>query len=243
MLEQRDTAEHAAASHSNCYTQDKQSPLPHFLRDNVPFLDFDATVECALGAVKVDLAAEQFIDAVGKPAKVLIDARDASPVAFEQLMAAYLSDRQKHPGKDAVIITGNALTSQHRTMQTFQHTYTVGLRSKRCKSWHDPACVLRSEQQLSSILKASIVGANARMLDSGAAADCISLKFCELMKLKIQPIAGADISTVSGQSEQVAGTAPVTISIHSYKSKRRMLVIPMTLDCDAILGEPWHAST
>lgn len=99
------------------------------------------------------------------------------------------------------------------------------------------------EYYISSIFKASIAGANARiLLDSGAAADCISLKLCELMKLKIQPIAGADISTVSGQSEQVVGTATVTISTQSYKSKRRMLVIPMALDCDAILGEPWHAS-
>ena len=121
-------------------------------------------LKLTLEAVKMNLAAEQFIDAVEKPAKVLIDARDASPVAFEQLMAAYLSDKQKHPGKEAVIITGNALTSQHRTMQTFQHTYTVGLRSKRCKIWHDPACVLRSEQQLSSIFKASIAGANARIV-------------------------------------------------------------------------------
>ena len=88
LLEQQDTAEHSAASHSNCCTHIKQSPLPHFLRDNLPFRDFDATVECTLDAVKVNLAAEQFIDAVEKPAKVLIDARDANPVAFEQLMAA-----------------------------------------------------------------------------------------------------------------------------------------------------------
>ena len=70
-------------------------------------------------------------EATKKPTKVLIDTRILTPHVFEQVMMAYLSEKTKHPDKQAVIITNNGVTSGHKTMQTFQHCYTVGLRTKR----------------------------------------------------------------------------------------------------------------
>ena len=130
-------------------------------------------------------------------------------------------------------------------MQTVQHTYTVGLRNKRCKIWHDPPSVLKSNQQLSSIFKGSTAGANANiMMDSGAAADCISVQYCKKIKLKISPLpAKEQISGISGQAEHVTGMATVRVSIQGYRTTLRLLAIPMVPDCDAILGEPWHTST
>ena len=104
--------------------------------------------------------------------------------------------------------------------------------------------MLRSQQQLSSIFKASRAGANARvMLDSGAAANCISEDFCNLMKIKILPMTGASITTADGKTSSVKGTAVVKLTLQAYKAELRFLVIPMAPDCDAILGEPWHTST
>ena len=176
--------------------------------------------------------------------KVLIDARHLSPVAFEALMASYLADKNNHPGKEGVIITGNSMPAQHKLMRNFQHTYTVGLRNQRCKLRHDPACILNSQQQLSSIFKASVAGANAKvLLDSGSAANCISLNFCKLMRLTVKPLQAADVETVSGDSAHVAGTVNVSLTIQSYRTHLCLLVIPMAANVDAILGEPWHTAT
>ena len=70
------------------------------------------------------------------PKKVMIDAHALTPAAFDPLMRAYLAYKLQHPTHDAVLITGNQLTSQSSMLQTFQHTYTVGLRNQRCKIWH-----------------------------------------------------------------------------------------------------------
>ena len=116
-------------------------------------------------------------------------------------------------------------------LQTFQHTYTVGLQNQRCKIWHDPACLLRSQQELSSILKAAIAGANAKiLLDSGAAAHCISEDFCRLMKIQIKPVNGTDMTTADGKTSQVKGVAVVSVTLQSYKAQLRFLVISMATE-------------
>ena len=159
-------------------------------------------------------------------------------------MRAYLAYKLQHPTHEAVLITGNQLTSQNSMLQTFQHTYTVGLRNQRCKIWHDPACLLRPQQELSSIFKAAIAGANAKiLLDSGAAANCISEDFCRLMKIQIKPVKGTDMTTADGKTSQVKGVAVVSVTLQSYKAQLRFLVISMATDCDAILGEPWITAT
>ena len=218
--------------------------LPQCLIDNFPIENFHGVVETRLGS-HTPYTGEQYCDMQCKPAKVLIDARSLRPVAFEHTMTAYLLDKQKHSHKEAVIITNNALTSGHRSMQTFRQTYTVGLRNTRSKIWHDPPAVLTDSQTLSSIYKCSLSGANAKiLLDTGAAANCISSQFCKLMKIRVTPLTdNSAVSGISGQTEKVIGTAIVHTSIQSYKSKIRFLVVPMVPDYDAILGEPWHAST
>ena len=129
-------------------------------------------------------------------------------------------------------------------MSTFQHTYTVGLRKARCKIWHDPPCALPAEQHLSSIFRGSIAGANAKiLLDSGAAANCISECFCSLMSLEVKPIEPASVTSFGGQADQVLGMTTVQVNIQSYHSRMHLFVIKMATDCDAILGEPWHSAT
>ena len=217
--------------------------LPHYLVDNLPTKDFDGLVECKMDSYK-HYTGEQYFDIENKPAKVLIDARYLRPIAFDQILTAYLLDKQKHPHKEATVVTNNALTSAHKSMQTFRHTYSVGLRENRCKIWHDPPAVLTDSQTLSSIFKCSLSGASAKiLLDSGAAANCISHQFCKLMKIRVTPLANdSSVTGVSGQTEKVIGTAVVHTSIQSYKTNIRFMVIPMVTDYDAILGEPWHAS-
>ena len=162
--------------------------LPHYLVDNLPDCRFDAAVNCKLGDTAI-FSAEQYCEAIDKPTKVLIDTRILTPHVFEKVMMAYLSEKTKHPDKQAVIITNNGVTSGHKTMQTFQHCYTVGLRTKRCKIWHDPPAVLTDATALSSIFKGSLAGANAKiMLDTGSAANCISEQFCKGMKIKVSPL-------------------------------------------------------
>ena len=108
----------------------------------------------------------------------------------------------------------------------------------------DPAAVLSDTEGLTSIFKGSIAGANANiMLDTGSSANCISEHFCKLMKIKIQPIEQVEMATATGTTEQVVGSTTVVVAIQGYRSKLRLLVIPMVPDCDAILGEPWHRST
>ena len=203
------------------------------------------------------LSFEQFMDMISSskpvldnlPEKVLIDARGLTPAAFQPLMRAYLAYKLQHPTHAAVLITGNQLTSQvcwnlFSILQIFQHTYIVGLQNQRCKIWHDPACLLRPQQELSSIFKAAIAGANAKiLLDSGAAANCISEEFCRLMKLQIKPVKGTDMTTADGKTSQVKGVAVVSVTLQSYKAQLRFLVISMATDCDAILGEPWIIAT
>ena len=190
--------------------------LPHFVVDNLPDQDFGATVGCKFGNSK-HVSAEQFCDSNVKPTKVLIDARHSSPVAFNQLMTAYLSDKQNKLSTEAIVITNNALTSKHPSMQAFQHNYTVGLRHQRCKVWHDPPTVLNNSQQLSSIFQASLAGANAKiMLDSGAAANCISKTFCKLMRINIKPSKHLTVSLADGNIQEVAGTVTVSTTIQSY---------------------------
>ncbi len=217
--------------------------LPHYLVDNLPNKSFDAVVECRLDQHQT-YTGEQYFDIESKPAKVLIDARYLRPIAFDQILTAYLLDKQKHPHKEATIITNNALTSAHKSMRIFRHTYTVGLRNDRCKIWHDPPMVLTNSQTLSSIFKCSLSGASAKiLLDTGAAANCISHQFCKLMKIRVTPLANdSSVTGVSGLAEKVIGTAKVHTSIQSYKSNLRFMVIPMVTDYDAILGETWHAS-
>ncbi len=126
--------------------------------------------------------------------------------------------------------------------ETLQHNYTVGLRNHRCKIWHDPPCVL-NDSSITSIFKGSLAGANGNiLLDTGSAANCISVDFCKLMKIRIHRLAEQEMTTASGQTEKVIGTAVVSVAIQGYKTKMRLLVIPMAPDCDAILGEPWHVT-
>ena len=212
--------------------------------DNLPDCHFDAAVNCKLGDTAI-FSADQYCEATEKPAKVLIDTRILTPHVFEQVMMAYLSEKTKHPDKQAVIITNNGVTSGHKTMQTFQHCHTVGLRTKRCKIWHDPPAVLRDATALSSIFKGSLAGANAKiMLDTGSAANCISEQFCKGTKIKISPLQGSSqIQTATGQNENIAGKAVVSVQIQSYRTKLRLLVVPIVSDCDVTLGEPWHTTT
>ena len=219
--------------------------LPHFVQDNLPKVKFDAVVNCKVDSLNT-LSIDDFIDMTDKPSQVLIDARGLASHAFKIIMSAYLQNKKHCPDKEAVVITDNHLTSSHFLMQTFQHTYTVGFRKQRCKIWHDPPCVLRSDKQLSSMFKASLAGANARiLLDTGAAANCISESFCKMMKIRIQPIDGfqAEVTTADGRASQVKGVVVIDFALQTYKTKLRFLVIPMAADCDAILGEPWHAAT
>lgn len=78
--------------------------LPQFVMDNLPEIDFHVTVNCRFEQGAKHLSTEQYLDSIHKPTKVLIDARALQPVAFEHLMAAYLSDKDSHPEKEAVII-------------------------------------------------------------------------------------------------------------------------------------------
>ena len=214
--------------------------LPHYVIDNLPCSDFDLVVNCRHNTVP-SMTSEQFCESADKPNKVLINAQVSSPVALEQLLQAYLSVKEKHPEKQAVIITSNALTSSHKTLQTLQHTYTVGLRNKRCKIWHDPPSVLTNKEQLSSIFKGAVSGANANiMLDTGSAANCISKRFCELMKIRVHRFGKIEMTTACGQTTEVSGLATVTLALQGYKTKMHLLVIPMAPDSDVILGEPWH---
>ena len=66
--------------------------LPHYLVDNLHVKQFDATMNCRLEH-GLDMTVEQYFDSAAKPNKVLIDARALSPVAHEQMMSAYLSDK------------------------------------------------------------------------------------------------------------------------------------------------------
>ena len=224
--------------------------LPLYLTDSLPRIEFDATIGCLLEHVDKSLSLEQFVEVLSQPdiesipAIVLIDARGINPTAFHPLMKAYISAKQQHPSHEAVLITGNHLTSHNSMLQTFQHTYTVGLKNQRCNIWHDPSCLLRSQKQLSSIFKASIAGANASiMLDSRASGNCISEDFCHLMKIKEHPICKTDMITADGRTASVEGVAVVSLKLQTYKAKLRFMVIPMATDCDAILGEPWHTAT
>ena len=215
-------------------------PLPHYVVDNLPYAHYDAVINCNYNGLP-SMTTEQFCECADLPSKVLINAQVSSPVAFQQLLQTYLSAKQKYPEKQAVIITNNALTSSHKGLQTLQHTYTVGLRNKRCKIWHDPPSVLTDKEQLSSIFKGAISGANANiMLDSGSAANCISKQFCALMKIRVHPFNKIEMTTVCGQTTDVSGLATVTLALQGYKTKMHLLVIPMAADCDVILGEPWH---
>ena len=81
------------------------------------------------------------------------------------------------------------------------------------------------------------------MLDSGAAANCLSGDFCKLMKIKVHPIAHTVVTTADGKTSPILGTAVVKITLQDYKAQLRFLVISMAPDCDAILGEPWHTAT
>ena len=108
--------------------------LPFYVMDNLPHCDFDATVNCLLNSVQTNFSLEEFvgkisqsnldvkIDSQNLPAKVLIDARGIKPTEFHPLMQAYLAHKQHHPSHEAVLITGNHLTSQNSMLQTFQHT-------------------------------------------------------------------------------------------------------------------------
>ena len=147
------------------------------------------------------------------------------------------SYKLQHPNHEAVLIIGTQLSSQNSMLQTFQHTYTVGLRNQRCKIWHDLACLLRPQQELSSIFKAAIAGANAKiLLDSRAAGNCISEDFCRLMKIQIKPVNGTNMATADGKTSQVKGFAVVSVTLQSYKAQLRFLVISTATDCDAFLG-------
>lgn len=91
-------------------------PLPHFVKDNLPQIAFDATVNCLLeDNPSRRLSFEQFVDMISNskpdldslPEKVLIDARGLTPAAFHPLMIAYLAYKLQHPTHEAVLITGN----------------------------------------------------------------------------------------------------------------------------------------
>ena len=218
--------------------------LPHFVLDNLPAINFDAAVNCKATSVNKFLTADEFMNLPEKPTTVLIDARSMSLHALQNLMSVYLKHKQEGPNNEAVVITENHLTSHHSVMQTCQHTYTVGLRKLKCKIWHDPPCVLRPEQQLSSIFKASLAGAKAKvLLDTGAAANCISESFCKMMNIRIQPMNQAEIISADGNHCPVKGVVVIDLALQTYKAKLRFLAIPMAPDCDAILGEHWHAAT
>ena len=96
-----------------------------------------------------------------------------------------------------------------------------------------------------SIFEGSIARANANIrMDSGAAADCIFVQYCKMMKITITPLPDKQqIFGISGQAEHVTVMATVRVSIQGYRTTLRLLAIPMVPDCDAILGEPWHTST
>ena len=61
-------------------TQPVLNDLPHFVRDSLPQIQFDATVNCLLEKVDKSLSLEQFVDVLSStdvesiPAKVLIHA-------------------------------------------------------------------------------------------------------------------------------------------------------------------------
>ena len=215
--------------------------LPHYLLDNLPAMDFDVSVACKFAGVK-SITVTDYIKRADKPDKVLIDARTSLPSVFNHLMSAYLDDKQKHPHKTACIITNQNITSGHQTMRTLQHNYTVGLRNQRCKIWHDPPCV-SNDSTLTSLFKGSLAGANANiLLDTGSAANCISVGFCKMMKIRIYELSNEQMTTAPGQTENVLGTVVVSVAIQGYKTSMRLLVVPMVPDCDAILGEPWHTT-
>ena len=219
-------------------------PLTPIVVDNLPHCNFDAAVNCKLDDLNTSYTVEQYLDLSNKPNQVLIDARAMSLNALQTLVSTYLKHKQHCPCNEAVVLTDNHLTSQHLLMKTFQHTYTVGLRTNKCKIWHDPPSGLRPKQQLSSIFNASIAGAKANiLLDTGAAANCISEDFCRMMHIRIHSITNSDIISADGKTCPVKGVTVVNVALQTYKAKLRFLVIPMARDCDAILGEPWHAAT
>ncbi len=126
-------------------------------------------------------------------------------------------------------------------MAVFQHVYTVGLRSAKCKIWHDPQTALPDNVSLTSIFKGSIAGANADMLlDTGAAANCISEEFCRVMRIKVHPAKAATVTSYGGQADQIDGTTVAKLAIQSYTSTMQFLVLKMDKSIDCILGEPWH---
>ncbi len=223
-------------------------PLPHFVLDNLPSINFDASVNCAMDSVD-QLSCEQYTDLEDSPAKVLIDTRGMSCIAFSKVLSAYLAVKAAHPSHEACIVKNNVIVQHARLMQTMQHTYTVGLRNQRCKIWHDPPATLRPEQQLSSMFHASLSGAKGTiMLDTGAAANCISESFCKNMHLRYKSLDDKgdhtlpEIVTADGRACPVKGTIAVHVALQSYKAKLHFLEVPLSADCDAILGEPWHSA-
>lgn len=56
------------------------------------------------------------------------------------------------------------------------------------------------------------------LFDSRSAAACISLEFCKVVKVRVQPIEDTDISTVSEQPKQVAGILLVDAPSQVHKS-------------------------
>ena len=113
--------------------------LPHYLVDNLPDCHFDAAVNCKLGDTAI-FSAEQYCEAIEKPTKVLIDTRILTPHVFEKAMMAYLSEKTKHPDKQAVIITynGGDLRSQdHADFSTLLYSWSA---HKKMQNMARPSC-------------------------------------------------------------------------------------------------------
>ena len=163
--------------------------------------------------------------------------------AFAALMQTLLQLKLQQPANDTFVITDKHVSAYQSVMQSSRHLATIGLRDQRCKLWHDPPVMLKDGQPLSRIFKAAISGASCNiLLDTGAAADCISESFCKTAKLAVSPWPDQSSDTLAdGQTCAVKGIVTAHVQLQTYKAKIRFLVIPLA-NCDAILGEPWHTS-
>ena len=228
----------------NSSTRPQQLPL--YIADNVPDIGYNLTVNCCYGSAQ-SMTCMDFVQLESLPAKILIDLRQVSSLEFAQVLRTYLSAKKNDLSMEAYFVTANLPAFQIKLFQVMQHRCTVGLRSKRSKIWHDAPAMLRSDQQLSCIFQSAIAGVSVKiLLDTGAAANCISESFCKNNGIKFDT--GLDkhapnLVTADGKESLVKGTVTLHVAIQAYKSKARFLVLPLAPDIDAILGDPWFATT
>ena len=88
--------------------------------------------------------------------------------------------------------------------------------------------MLKDGQPLSSIFKAAISGASCNvLLDTGAAADCISENFCKTAKLAVSPWPSQSTVTLADdQTCAVTGIVTGHVQLQTYKAKIRFFGHP-----------------